>query len=31
MATRDNPSGVWDRSVIEAEAQRLEKLQRESN
>lgn len=30
MATRDNPSGVWDRSVIEAEAQRLEKLQQEA-
>ncbi|MCW0232907.1 MAG: DUF1028 domain-containing protein [Ferrovibrio sp.] len=23
-ATRDNPSGIWDRSVIEAEVQRLE-------
>lgn len=30
MATRENPSGVWDRSVIEAEAQRLEKLQQEA-
>lgn len=27
-ATRDNPSGIWDRSVIEAEVQRLEAEQR---
>lgn len=26
-ATRDNPSGVWDRSMIEAEVQRLENQQ----
>lgn len=27
MATRENPSGVWDRAVIEAEAQRRERSQ----
>jgi uncharacterized Ntn-hydrolase superfamily protein len=26
MATRDNPSGIWDRTVIEAEVQRREAL-----
>jgi uncharacterized Ntn-hydrolase superfamily protein len=26
MATRDNPSGIWDRAVIEAEVQRREAL-----